>query len=86
VDVAQLASRHALLQSLFRVGGRWVRLGDLDKQQCRTLQLEYEAAADDARLKAIVFAQLGDGLDEGQTVRQRWTAKQLKHLVGDTLG
>ncbi len=92
VDVAQLATGTALLDSLFQVAGQWVRLGDLDKSQCRALSLEYRAlhleraaAADDARARSLAFRQLAADLGEGQTIRQRWTAKQLKALVGDTL-
>ncbi len=86
VDVEQLATRAALLESLFYVDGNWIRLGDLDRRQCGALQRKYESVADAVRAKALAFAKLVDGLDEGQTVRQRWTAKQLKYLVGNTLG
>jgi hypothetical protein len=79
VDVEQLATETALLESLFQIdGGRWARLGDLNKDQCKALQLQHEAAAD-------AFRQLADGLAEGQTVRQRWTAEQLAGAIGDTL-
>jgi hypothetical protein len=86
VDVEQLASAAALLESLFEVDGNWIRLGDLDRRRCRVLQLEYEAVADDARARAVAFGRLTAGLVDGQTVRERWTPEQLEDLVGDTLG
>lgn len=78
VDVEQLATESALLESIFYVDGRWIRLGDLDRHQCRALQLKHE-------LMAREFRRLADALDEGQTVRQRWTTEQLEALIGDTL-
>ncbi len=45
VDVELLSTRSALLESLFEVAGQWVRLGDLDRRQCRLLQRQYAAAA-----------------------------------------
>jgi chemotaxis protein histidine kinase CheA len=77
VDVAQLASDAARLEQLVEVEGHLVRLGDLDKQQCRVLQRQHETMAS-------AFGKLADELVEGQTVRQRWTAEQLEDLVGDT--
>jgi len=78
VDVAQLATRTALLECLFRIGTRWFPLGDLNRRQCQVLQRQYAAAAD-------AFGTLAEGLTKGHTVRQRWTAEQLEALVGDTL-
>jgi hypothetical protein len=79
VDVAQLATNQALLECLFQVEGAWIRLGDLDKQQCTLLQRKHAA-------KAAAFGRLVEGLAEGQTVRPRWTAEKLEDLVGDTFG
>jgi hypothetical protein len=86
VDLEQLTTSAALLESLFHVDGNWIRLGDLDRRRCRVLQLEYEAMANAARTRALAFGLLVAGLDEGQTVRSRWTVEQLEDLVGDTLG
>jgi hypothetical protein len=78
MDVKRMATEAALIECLYPIDGRWIRLGDLNKRQCRVLQREYGAAAD-------AFGQLAAGLAERQTVRQRWTAEQLEELVGDTL-
>jgi hypothetical protein len=85
VDVAQLATPAALIESLYQLDGNWYRLGDLNRLQCVALQHKYEAEADAVRARAIAFSHLVDGLADGQTVRQRWTAEQIEGLVGDTL-
>jgi hypothetical protein len=85
VNVEQLANADALLECLVQVGGAWMRLGDLDKRQCKALQLEHLATADRNRRRAIAFGQLAARLHDGETVRQLWTAEQIKALVGDTL-
>ncbi len=78
VGVGQLGTSSALLESLVQIEGKWIRLGDLDKRQCRALERQHRDAAN-------AFGRLADRLSEGQTVRQRWTAEQLEDLVGDTL-
>lgn len=85
VDVDQLGTETALLESLVQVEGQWVRFGDLDRHQCHALQRKYEAEAGVARARALAFKRLAAELDEGQTVRDRWTAEQLEELIGDTL-
>jgi len=85
-DVELLATDAALLESLHQVSpGQWVRLGDLNRRQCQVLERKYAAAAEKARLQAVVFARLADELEAGQTVRQRWSAEQIAGLIGDTL-
>jgi hypothetical protein len=77
VDVAQLGTERALLECIFVIAGRWVRLGDLTKPQCQTLQRQYAAAAG-------AFGKLAASLAADQIVRDRWTAAQLEALAGDT--
>jgi hypothetical protein len=77
VDVAQLASQHAILECIFVVAGHWVRLGDLTKPQCQTLQRQHAATAS-------AFGKLAASLAADQIVRDRWTAAQLEALAGDT--
>ena len=78
VDVGQLTGSTALLESLFQIDVVSIRLGDLDKRQCKALQRRHQTAA-------TAFGRLADRLADGQTVRQRWTAEQLEDLVGDSL-
>ncbi len=85
IDIDQLKSNEALLETLLQVDGQWVRLGDLDKHQCEALQRKYEREMGVARARALAFGRLAAELDEGQMVRERWTVEQLEALVGDTL-
>ena len=78
VDVDQLKSDAALLEALFFVDGLWIRLGDLNKRQCRNLQVKHQEMA-------RAFGYLAAGLREGQTVRQRWTVDQIDSVMGETL-
>jgi hypothetical protein len=79
VNVEQLSGPNGLLESLLQVGGEWVRLGDLDKRQCRAIQHQHKG-------KAAAFGKVAASLSKNQTVGERWTAEQLEAQgLADTL-
>jgi hypothetical protein len=73
-----LQSSDALLEALVKVDGRWLRLGDLDQRQCRRL-------ASEAHVRARFFERVGDALEPGETVRERWSVAELTGLVRSEL-
>lgn len=71
-----LSDSAAVLEALVKVGGRWLRFGDLDRAHCRAL-------ASDARHKADFFACVGAALLPGQRVRERWSASDLARILAE---
>jgi hypothetical protein len=72
-DPAQLQESTAMLDGLDKVGGRWVRLGDMTKALCLQASRQYKQAALDSAQTARFYYALAQALPERKTVREQFT-------------
>lgn len=80
IEIEALKESTSLLEGMQQVGGRWVRLGDMDKSLCRAASQEYKEKALDHAHNARYFHALAKALDGGETIRQRFDDASLMRL------
>jgi len=79
VDVE--AVRESMLESLYNIGGDWVRLGDCDSAMCRTAQKWFAKQAEGNMREAFMFSKLADGLKGSKTVRAVFDDDQVRGFL-----
>ena len=90
--VVDLKPLRETMESLYKVDGRWIRLGDMDSAACLKVAAMYRAAAISDEHKARHMRAIAAGLKEGQTVEQKYSERDLIQLYrvalppGNTLG
>lgn len=72
VDTERLKESSSLLEGMYQIGGRWVRLGDMDKAICRAAAQQFKAKALEQAHEARYFHALAKDLNGGERVRQRF--------------
>lgn len=75
------ALRESMLESLYKIGDEWVRLGDCDASACREAQRWFAKQAEGSLREAYMFGKLADTLKKGQVVRSRFDDEQLRGLL-----
>lgn len=80
IELEALRSDASLLEGMYQIGGRWVRLGDMDKAACRAAAQEFKGKALETAHNARYFHALASALNGGETVRQRFDDAGLMRL------
>lgn len=75
IDLSQLQTEEALLETMYRIDGEWICLGDMRRHHVKKAQEQHETAA---RALATIY----DTLNPGDKVRQRFTEESLRSLMG----
>jgi hypothetical protein len=83
VDPAQLQESTAMLDGLDKVGGRWVRLGDMTKALCLQASRQYKQAALESAQTARFYYALAQALPERKTVREQFTDADVLRLFDE---
>lgn len=74
-----------LMESLYKLGSRFVRLGDMTRRDCRLMVTEFKQRSSMAALNARFFQKLVDTMGDNQCVRQLFTNDALTTLYEETL-
>ena len=75
--------RESILESLYKVGDEWVRLGDCDQAMCRGAQKWFQKQAEGNMREAFMFSKLADGLKGAKTVRAVFNNEQVRGFLQD---
>ncbi len=60
--------------------GKWYQLGDLTKKEAEELADDYDNRSKSNAFERDFYREIAEGLADGQTVRQRYTAEQLADI------
>lgn len=78
--VVDLKPLRETLDSMFKVDGRWIRLGDMDSAMCLKVADQYRAAAVSDEHKSRHMRAIAAVLKEGETVEQKLSDQELMRL------
>lgn len=79
LPIPTLAAK-ALVDGLYKIGGQWVRLGDMNKALCHAAFKQYRASAMSDEHNARYFRALEEALGEGEVVGQRFDDEKLMRI------
>lgn len=81
IDTENLKTQAAIMESLHKIGGAWVRLGNMDAKDCARLATLHRKLSSTHAKTALAFEHLHKTLEEkGGLVEERFTEEQLKAL------
>ncbi len=80
-NTALLNRDGSLLETLHKVGDRYIRLGDMDKRMCREVQGWHSKLAESALRQSHFFSRIADSLKNNQTVASKFSDDQLRSLL-----
>jgi hypothetical protein len=78
--VVDLTPLRETLDSLYKIDGRWVRLGDMDAKACIKVAEQYRTAAIADEHKSRHMRAIAAALKEGETVSQKLSEQELMRL------
>jgi hypothetical protein len=78
--VVDLKPLRETMESLYKIDGRWVRLGDMDAKACLKVADQYREAAVADEHKSRHMRALAAILKEGETVSQKLSEQELMRL------
>ena len=81
VDIRQLSGSQALLESMLRVGSKWVRMGDLTFEECQKIAAQEEKEAQEHWRWSTFFNNISSKLEGGQVVSERFSDEELRVLM-----
>lgn len=78
--VVDLKPLRETLDSMFKIDGRWIRLGDMTSKMCLKVADQYRAAAIADEHKSRHMRAIAAALKEGETVEQKLSEHELMRL------
>ena len=78
--VVDLTPLRETMESLYKIDGKWVRLGDMDSKACLKVAEQYRDAAIADEHKSRHMRAIAAKLKEGETVEQALTEQELMRL------
>lgn len=78
--VVDLKPLRETMESMFKVDGRWIRLGDMTAKHCLKVAAQYRAAAISDEHKARHMHAIAAALKEGETVEQKLSERDILQL------
>lgn len=84
VNPADLTGQDSLLEAMWDIDGRWVRLGDVTKELAKLAEKQYRNLASANEHHACWFAAIAKALKGAEIVRVKFSAESLRALFEQT--